>query len=129
VIILRFGCLCPKDKVLRSVKNIAVALGKSVNYVNAVLHRFLRNGCKWKPFAHAPRNSMRRKSEESKQLIISRDVLMSQRALSLDERVQDLQAKHNIQVSRSFLFKLYRDSGIRFRRVDLHNVNKTRKKE
>jgi transposase len=56
-------------------------------------------------------------------------MLMSQGALSLIERAEELRFKYGVTVSPDYLRKLYIRRGIRFRRVDLHNVNKMKKQE
>lgn len=68
-------------------------------------------------------------SEDMVALIIDRDTLVRQVTMTLKQRVIDLKRRHSITISPYWLRKKYRDHGIRYRRVDVFNIAKAKKKK
>lgn len=119
------GCLCSAGALRWSRKAVADVLGVTEYTVSNAVAKWKKNNRVWKPF-HRFRNPQITTKFTPAQIatVCSREVLQKQVALSLHERASHLQATEDMDISCSSILRFYRQNGIRFRRVDLHCINK-----
>ena len=130
MLILRYGCMCPGLPRLRTSQQVADTLGLSKRFVDFRHKRWRERGCLF--LTQAEKRAHRRHREPKllpaeRSLLISHDTLQAQAGLSLKERVVHIRQHLDIGTSVGALWKVYKDAKVRFKRVDLHNVNKLRR--
>ena len=130
MLILRYGCMCPGQPRIRTAAQVAALLGLAKKFVDDRHLRWKRRGGLYlsaaqKKALHRPRPSKLLPVDRT--LITSHDTLQAQAGLSLKERAVHIRQHMGLEVGQGTLRQLYKAAGVRFKRVDLHNVYKLRK--
>jgi transposase len=108
------------------VKAVAAILGVEVKYAYHVLYRWKKDGCVL--FLDRRGQSLSNKKFDNDLVahLTSHAVLYRQRAMTLQERVEDVRLRYGVHLSVSSLSRFYRLHQITFTKADVHFINKTR---